>query len=183
MSSQLVFQDPRQLGLPTSFWKRHLAKRPGSDSARVKAFNAIVRDVGQATPVELFSATKEGVPSLLVELIESAFRWPQNFVTSVIGVAPTTYTRKRDAGEDLPEVVGQRVVSILRLEATLKRLLEESGDPDALKHFDVNHWFSQWLLEPQPEIHGMQPAHLLWNQDGVRALELLLERMRGGLPA
>jgi len=42
---------------------------------------------------------------------------------------------------------------------------------------------AQWMREPLPELGDKTPAEMLRNPEGQRAVEQVLERMRGGLPA
>ena len=88
-----------------------------------------------------------------------------------------------EAKEPLPDVAGHRVMAFLRVAATLRRLLKESGDPEQLTHFDQEAWLSQWMRQALPELGGKSPAEMLRNPEGQRAVEQVLERMRGGLPA
>jgi uncharacterized protein (DUF2384 family) len=74
-------------------------------------------------------------------------------------------------------------MGFLRVVATLRRLLEESGDADLQKGFDLEGWVAQWMREQLPELGGKTPAEMLRNPEGQRAVEQVLERMRGGLPA
>jgi uncharacterized protein (DUF2384 family) len=71
----------------------------------------------------------------------------------------------------------------LRIVAKLQRLLEESGDPEQLATFNLESWVKTWVGEPLPEFGDKTPADMLRNPEGQRAVEELLERMRGGLPA
>lgn len=63
----------------------------------------------------------------------------------------------------------------------LARLIEESGG--VADHADLVAWLDEWLATPLPELLGMTPAQVLVNESGLRQVEALLERMRGGLPA
>ena len=101
----------------------------------------------------------------------------------MIGVSPTTYRRKHEANEPLPDAAGHRVMGYLRVVALLRKLLEESGDPQALKDFDLVSWVARWIREPLAELGNKTPAEMLRNPEGQRAIEQVLERMRGGLPA
>ena len=74
-------------------------------------------------------------------------------------------------------------MGFLRIVATLQRLLEESGDPKLMADFDLEGWVSEWIRHPLPELDGKTPAEMLRNPEGQRAVEELLDRMRGGLPA
>lgn len=87
------------------------------------------------------------------------------------------------AAEVLPDAAGQRETELMRLATTLRRLLDESGDPAPLKDFDLDAWLAEWLGEPLPELGDRAPAELLSNPEGLRAVEQVLERMRGGLAA
>jgi len=49
--------------------------------------------------------------------------------------------------------------------------------------FDLEGWVSEWIRNPLPELNGKTPAEMLRNPEGQRAVEELLDRMRGGLPA
>jgi hypothetical protein len=89
---------------------------------------------------------------------------------------------KPTTGELLPDVAGHRVMGLLRVTATLRNLLEESGDPVRLKQIDLDAWLAEWMREPLPELGGRTPTERLRNSDGLRAVEQVLERMRGGLP-
>ena len=101
----------------------------------------------------------------------------------LIGVSETTFRRKEEAKEPLPEIAGHRVMAFLRIVAKLQRLLEESGDPEEVARFDLEGWVRGWIREPLPEFGNKNPADMLRNPEGQRAVEELLERMRGGLPA
>lgn len=73
-------------------------------------------------------------------------------------------------------------MGFLRIVAQLQRLLEESGDPEVAR-FDLESWMREWMREPLPQFRGKTPADMLRNPKGQRAVEELLERMRGGLAA
>ncbi|WP_325480420.1 antitoxin Xre/MbcA/ParS toxin-binding domain-containing protein [Piscinibacter sp.] len=131
----------------------------------------------------LFDAVEAGVPTYLVNVIAGATGEAATHVMDMIGVSQTTFRRKEEANEPLPDVAGHRVMGFLRVAATLRRLLEESGDPEQLKDFDLERWVAQWMGEPLSELGGKTPAEMLRNPEGQRAVEQVLERMRGGLPA
>ena len=62
-------------------------------------------------------------------------------------------------------------------------MLSGIGDPEQLAKFDLETWVAQWMREPLPELGDKTPAEMLRNPEGQRAVEQVLERMRGGLPA
>ena len=154
----------------------------GAQSQR-RAFQVLVDRVMESPGVVLFDAVESGVPTYMVDLIAGATGEAAAHVMDMIGVSQTTFRRKDEAHEPLPDAAGHRVMGLLRLMATLRRLLEESGDREQLATFDLEAWLAQWMRERLPELGGKTPAEMLRNPEGQRAVEQVLERMRGGLPA
>ncbi|MCY7307127.1 MAG: MbcA/ParS/Xre antitoxin family protein [Rhodoferax sp.] len=168
---------------PKNFWivdaKRH---NPGAQVQR-RGFQVLVERVMDSPGVVLFDAVESGVPTSMVDLIAGATGEAAARVMDMIGVSQTTFRRKDEAHEPLPDAAGHRVMGFLRVVATLRRLLQESGDPEQLAAFDLETWLAQWMRERLPELGGKTPAEMLRNPEGQRAVEQVLERMRGGLPA
>lgn len=148
-----------------------------------RAFDELVERVLSAPGIELFDAVEAGVPTYLVSVIAGATGQAAGDVMDMLGVSATTFRRKDEAKEPLPDVAGHRVMALLRIAATLRRLLEESGDPEARSTFDLDAWLASWMQQASPEFGGKTPAEMLRNPEGLRAVEQVLERMRGGLPA
>lgn len=148
-----------------------------------RVFNQLVDRVNASPGIVLFDAVEAGVPTYLVNVIAGATAQPVAAVMDLIGVPETTFRRKEEAGEPLADAAGYRVMGFLRVVATLRRLLEESGDPEQLKEFDLSGWVARWMREELPELGGKTPAEMLRNPEGQRAVEEVLERMRGGLAA
>ena len=146
-------------------------------------FQDLVGRVMSSPGVDLFNAVEAGVPTFMVDVIAGVTGESAASVMDLIGVSNTTFRRKEEAGETLPDVAGHRVMGYLRVFATLRRLLEESGDQEQLKKFDLEGWVSRWMREELPELDGRTPAEMLRNPEGQRAVEQVLERMRGGLAA
>jgi len=174
---------PTMASDPRSFWVLDIKRQnPGTKDWR-RAFDELVARVNASPGVALFHAVEAGVPTYLVNVIAGATGETVASVIDIIGVSQTTFRRKEEAKEPLPDVAGHRVMAFLRVAATLRRLLEESGDPEQLKDFDLDAWVAQWMHEPLPELGDKTPAEMLRNPEGQRAIEQVLERMRGGLPA
>lgn len=72
-----------------------------------------------------------------------------------------------------------------RVKATLLRklgqMIEDSGG--ARDDVALSDWLDAWFAEPLPELNGATPSELLVTEDGHERVEVLLERMRGGLSA
>ena len=163
-----------------SFWDMKLRDLERNPKAALQPMLARVKDW---PPAHLFDAVDQGVPTHVVLLLASAFGDTAASMMNLIGVSETTFRRKEEAGEPLPEVAGHRVMGFLRIVATLQRLLAESGDAEALAGFDLEAWVGAWMRQASPGLAGKTPAQMLRNPEGQRAVEELLERMRGGLPA
>ncbi len=163
-----------------AFWsvsKRDLERKPK------EALHALLARVQANSPVQRFDAVERGVPTHIVLLLAAAFGQPVASLMQLMGVSDTTFRRKEEAGESLPEAAGYRAMGLLRVMSTLQQLLKESGDPALLPAFDLEAWVSVWIRTPLPALHGKTPAEMLRNPEGQRAVEDLLERMRGGLLA
>lgn len=165
---------------PAGFWS--LPARGLEKSWRTQ-WDRLVDQVRESDPLTLYRAVEEGVPAGAVVLLSKALSEPAPQILVLLGLPETTFRRKAEAGEALPEVVGHRTVALMRVVAKLRQLLAESGDPDQTKDFDLGNWVSAWIKEPLSELGGETPAALLRNPEGQRAVETLLERMRGGLVA
>lgn len=63
----------------------------------------------------------------------------------------------------------------------LGHMIERSGGPR--DDVALSDWLDAWLVEPLHELDGATPAQLLVTEAGVHRVEVILERMRGGLPA
>lgn len=67
--------------------------------------------------------------------------------------------------------------------AKVRAMLRESGDPTLTRRFDLDAWLDEWMLDPMVELKGKSPAQVLRHANGLATVELLLERMRGGVCA
>lgn len=170
---------------PQAFWvlRHKRAWSPTNVKEWRRVFHDLVGRVNASPGIVLFNAVEAGVPTYLVNVIAGATGEPVAAVMDLIGVSQTTFRRKEEADEPLPDVAGHRVMGFLRVAATLRKLLEESGDPQQLNDFDLEGWLAQWMREELPELGDKTPAQMLRNPEGQRAVEQVLERMRGGLAA
>ena len=168
---------------PRTFWLVQIKVQNASVKVLRRAFHDLVVRVIESSGITLFDAVEAGVPTYLVNVIAGATGEAVTDVMDLIGVSQTTFRRKEETNKPLPDVAGHRVMGFLRVAATLRRLLEESGDTEQLKDFDLESWVAQWMREQLPELGGKTPAEMLRNPEGQRVVEQVLERMRGGLPA
>lgn len=166
-----------------SLWAKQMGPAGGVGKTSLLQLRALVERVREASGVQLYDAVEAGVPTDVVKLIAKATGEPASVIMGLAGVSQTTFVRNEAANRPLPDVAGHRVMAYLRLLATLRRMLDESGDSVQMKTFDLEGWFARWVHEKLPELGNKTPADMLRNPEGQRAVEQVLERMRGGLAA
>ncbi|WP_235914516.1 antitoxin Xre/MbcA/ParS toxin-binding domain-containing protein [Rugamonas rivuli] len=166
-----------------ALWSMTTPTMRGTGKASLGQLRALVTRVREAPGIQLFDAVEAGVPTDVVRLIANASGEPTSVIMGLAGVSQTTFVRNEAANRPLPDVAGHRIMGYLRLLATLRKMLDESGDPEQTKNFDLEAWFAHWVHEKLPELGGKAPAEMLRNPEGQRAVEQVLERMRGGLAA
>ena len=174
---------PSLLSAVQDFWDIERMKSSTNTKEWRRELRALVIRVSESPGVLLFNAVEAGVPTHVVKLIAGATGEPVATIMNLVGVSPTTFMRREVAEEPLPDVAGHRIMGYLRVVATLRRLLDESGDPEQMKGFDLEGWVAHWMHEELPDLGGKTPAEMLRNPEGLRAVEQVLERMRGGLVA
>ncbi|MES2743090.1 MAG: antitoxin Xre/MbcA/ParS toxin-binding domain-containing protein [Pseudomonadota bacterium] len=164
-------------------WTKQMGQAGSVGKTSLFQLRALVARVREAPGVQLYDAVEAGVPTDVVKLIAKATGEPASVIMGLAGVSQTTFVRNEAANRPLPDVAGHRIMAYLRLLATLHRMLDESGDPEQMKTFDLEAWFARWVHEKLPELGNKTPADMLRNPEGQRAVEQVLERMRGGLAA
>lgn len=164
-------------------WAKQVGQAGSAGKTSLLQLRALVERVREAQGVQLYDAVEAGVPTDVVKLIAKASGEPASAIMDLAGVSQTTFVRNDAANKPLPDVAGHRIMAYLRLLATLRRMLDESGDPEQMKTFDLEAWFARWVHEKLPELGNKTPAAMLRNPEGQRAVEQVLERMRGGLAA
>lgn len=164
-------------------WAKKIGLAGRVEKTPLFQLRALVDRVREAPGVQLFDAVEAGVPTDIVKLIAKATGEPASVIMGLAGVSQTTFVRNEAANKPLPDVAGHRIMAYLRLLATLRRMLDESGDREQMKTFDLESWFARWVQENLPELGNKTPADMLRNPEGQRAVEQVLERMRGGLAA
>lgn len=164
-------------------WAKQIGQAGSVEKTSLFQLRALVERVREAPGNHLYDAVEAGVPTDVVKLIAKATGEPASVIMGLAGVSQTTFVRNEAANKPLPDVAGHRIMAYLRLLATLRSMLDESGDPEQMKTFDLEGWFARWVREKLPELGNKTPADMLRNPEGQRAVEQLLQRMRGGLVA
>lgn len=67
-----------------------------------------------------------------------------------------------------------------RLLAQLEQILQESGDPERVEHFDARAWLAEWLGSPAPALGGRPPVDYLNTPEGADLVSRLLGAQQSG---
>ena len=111
----------RAIGKRTVFDEVLPGKQPEKQRDKKRELSDLVSRVSGSPGIELFNAVEAGVPTRVVNMIAEATGEPVSAVIDLIGVSPTTFRRKEEAKECLPDVAGHRVMAYLRVVATLRK--------------------------------------------------------------
>lgn len=183
LAARSVAERPQTARKIHVLWDKKIGQSGSAGKTPLLQLRALVERVREAPGVQLYDAVEAGVPTDVVKMIARATGEPASVIMGLAGVSQTTFVRNEAANKPLPDVAGHRIMAYLRLLATLRRMLDESGDPEQMKTFDLEGWFARWVHEKLPELGNNTPANMLRNPEGQRAVEQVLERMRGGLAA
>ena len=104
----------RAIGKRTVFDEVLPGKQPEKQRDKKRELSDLVSRVSGSPGIELFNAVEAGVPTRVVNMIAEATGEPVSAVIDLIGVSPTTFRRKEEAKECLPDVAGHRVMEIGR---------------------------------------------------------------------
>ena len=88
-----------------------------------------------------------------------------------------TVNRRLKGKDQLLPADSERVLCIARLVCQVKKIMEESGNPQG---FDATAWMSHWLNEPLPALGGVRPLDLLDTMEGQARVSNTLAQIQSG---
>jgi putative toxin-antitoxin system antitoxin component (TIGR02293 family) len=128
-------------------------------------------------PLETVGIVKKGVPArFLVRIIHDMAR-PKQYVVQMLGLAPSTATRKMESNATLNLDESERVLGMGKLIGQVQTIVEESGVPEG---FDAAKWVAEWIKTPQRALGGKRPDELLDTADGRQLVSDLIARQQSG---
>jgi putative toxin-antitoxin system antitoxin component (TIGR02293 family) len=145
-----------------------------SETAPAKRFPKLVRLIANSGPLERHDYVHAGIPPSIVDTIVDGTGATDTEIRRNLGLPTTTLKRKKAEDAPLSEAQGARLVGFIELAAKVDRMLEESGDPDRVKDFNVGVWLHAWMSTPNPELNGQTPFSLMTDSKGQRIVETLL---------
>lgn len=120
---------------------------------------------------------RAGVPATVLAFLAKRLDVSLEWIYETTGVARSTGDRKRRRGERLNQDQSERVMGLIRLIGQVRRIVEESGDPEG---FDAAHWVADWLDAPLGALGGRRPADLMDTADGRALVTNLVRQMQAG---
>lgn len=144
-----------------------------SSGPRIADFVALYR----ADPVDRIRAIKAGVPATEVGSMARRLAMPQDRLTALLGMAPSTVSRKARTNAKLALDEGGRLLGVQRLVGQVAEMVEQSGDPT---DFDAGQWVSRWIETPVPALGNRKPAEFLDTTEGQALVSSLIARMQSG---
>jgi putative toxin-antitoxin system antitoxin component (TIGR02293 family) len=134
-------------------------------------------EVYRAAPMERVKLIKAGVAPDAVGDIAEAMGAPQEAVIRDLGIARSTWARKRAQHAPLEQNASEKVIGLAALIGQVETLVEEQGAPAG---FDAAKWFRDWMRQPVPALGGRRPVELLDTREGQQIVSNLLDAIRAG---
>lgn len=160
--------------------RRSVGKRPaGISYGPGIAFDAYIRRVSTATPMEIVLTERAGVHAKLIKDLARHMAIPSSRLFAILGVPKATAEKKVAAGEMVAGQGGQAVIGMIKLLGIAQAMVANSTSDDA-KGFDAAKWLGQWIEVPQPSLGGRKPAELLDTPTGAEIVGRLLGAIESG---
>jgi putative toxin-antitoxin system antitoxin component (TIGR02293 family) len=134
-------------------------------------------EVYRAAPMDRVKLIKAGVAPDTVGDIAEAMGAPQEAVIRDLGIARSTWARKRAQHAPLEQNASEKVIGLATLIGQVETLVEEQGAPEG---FDAAKWFRDWMRRPVPALGGRRPVELLDTREGQQIVSGLLDAIRAG---
>lgn len=145
----------------------------------LKGVDDFVRQVSEATPMQLVDVERTGVDARLLKDLAKRMDLSASRVFTMFGVPKATAEKKAASGEVVSGSGGQAAIAMAKLLGTAKAIVENSTAKEAAG-FDSAAWLGKWLELPQPSLGGRKPADLIDTPTGVDMVTRLLGAIESG---
>jgi hypothetical protein len=112
--------------------------------------------------------SSQSIPDLVFDMGIS-----QSSICKMLGLSPSTISRKVSAGQCLSTTEGELVLGIAKLIGQLQVMVEEYGDPEG---FNPATWLISWVQAPLPAIRDEKPAKYLRSINGQQFLSTMMAK-------
>lgn len=138
-----------------------------------------VRQVREATPLQLVDIERRGVAGRFVKDLAKRMEIPAVRIFDMLGVPKATVEKKAASGELVSGTGGQAALGMARLIGIAQDIAANSTAPQA-QGFDAAQWLGRWLERSQPSLGGRKPAELIDTPTGVEVVARLLGAIESG---
>ena len=146
---------------------------------RSHGLEAFLKQVNEATPMQLVEIERHGVASAFIVDLSERMELPTSRVYAMLRIPKATAARKNAAGEVIDGRAGHSVIGMVRLLGIAKDIVDDSTAERA-KGFDVVRWMGQWIERPQPSLGGHKPSELIDTPTGLEMVARVLGALRSG---
>jgi hypothetical protein len=157
---------------------RHSAQtmmsRPMPAYTRRMGVDAYLKQVYNATPMQIVEIERTGVAGAFITDLSSRMDLPSSRVFTMLRIP-----RKMAEGSIIDGRAGQAAVGMVRLLGIAQDIARDSTAKQA-KDFDSVKWLGLWIEQPQPSLGGRKPADLLDTPTGVEMVARVLGAIQSG---
>lgn len=146
---------------------------------RALGVDAYLRQVHDATPMEMVEIERQGVAGLFITDLSHRMELPSSRVFAMLRIPKATAARKTAQGAVVDGRAGQSAIGMVKLLGLAQDIVNESTAEGAAA-FDAVKWLGQWIERPQPALGGRKPADLLDTPTGVDIVARLLGALQSG---
>ena len=146
---------------------------------RKEGVDAYVRQVRDATPVQIIEIERQGIASSFIVDLSIRMDLPSSRMYAMLRIPSATAARKSAAGAVIDGRAGLAAMGMIKLLGIAQDIVQDSTSPEA-EGFDTAKWLGQWIERPQPALGGQKPADFLDTPTGVEIVSQLLGAIRSG---
>lgn len=147
--------------------------------SRGKSIDDFVRQVCEATPLQLVEMERHGVAGTFLKDLAKHLKVPAVRMFDMLGVPKATAEKKSSAGEVITGSGGHAAIGMAKLLGIALDIVANSTAKGAAE-FDAAAWLGDWLGRPQPSLGGRAPGQFMDTPTGVEMVARLLGAVESG---
>lgn len=151
----------------------------GISYKRSEGVQRFVRQIRDATPMQLVEVERSGVSGVLLKDMAREINIPVLRLYDIVGVPKATAEKKAAENGVIAGAGGQAAIGMARLLGIAQALVDNSTAAQA-RGFDAGQWLGRWIELPQPALGGRKPADLLDTPTGVNVVARVLGAIESG---
>ena len=132
-----------------------------------------------AEPMDQVEFERDGLPAGVLAGLAQAMAVPRLRIFEMMALPRATMEKKIAENDVLSGVANRRALTLLRLLAHAREILQDSTSAEA-ERLDVARWLGRWIETPQPALGGKKPSELLDTESGAGMVDRTLGAIRSG---